>query len=254
MTTPFHPGELEAQRREGVQALAARVGRMITGALDDETAQFLSVAPLVVVGHRDGRSRLWADLARGARAVDPGTVAVDAPFQATGEVGLVAIDFASRSRVRVNGVASPRPGGFLLEVKESYGNCPKYIHPRVPAGPATPVASPGDLIAAADTFFMASGHPSGHADVSHRGGPPGFVRRPRPGLLAWDDFPGNRMFNTLGNLLVDPRAGLLFIEFDGTRTLRLTGRARTIWDPPRRIEFEIDEAVEDPRGNPTRWI
>jgi predicted pyridoxine 5'-phosphate oxidase superfamily flavin-nucleotide-binding protein len=179
-------------------------------------------------------------------------VEVEAPLSATGEVGLLAIHFASRSRVRVNGVATPRPGGFRLEVKEAYGNCPKYIHSRVPVGPSIPSRRAGDLVGTADTFFVASANPAGHADVSHRGGPPGFVRVLRPGLLTWDDFPGNRMFQTTGNLLVDPRAGLLFVEFEGTRTLRLTGRARAIWEPTRRIEFEIEEALEDPRGTPTR--
>jgi predicted pyridoxine 5'-phosphate oxidase superfamily flavin-nucleotide-binding protein len=253
MSSPFHRGELEAQRHEGVEPQAARVGRMIAPEVDGETALFLPAAPMIVVGHRDARGRLWADLATAARALDLTTVDVDAPFAPTGEVGLLAIDFSSRSRVRVNGVASTRPGGFRIAVKESYGNCPKYIHPRVPAGPATPSKADGDLIAKADTFFIASANPEGHADVSHRGGPPGFVKVERPGVLTWDDFPGNRMFNTTGNLIVDPRAGLLFVEFDGTRTLRLTGRARAIWEPRKRIEFEIDEAVEVPRGNPTRW-
>ena len=58
-------------------------------------------------------------------------------------------------------------------------------------------------IGAADTFFIASAHPEGGADASHRGGRPGFVRVTGQRSLAFPDYPGNNMFNTLGNLTAD---------------------------------------------------
>src|SRR6185503_17409934 len=78
----------------------------------------------------------------------------------------------------------------------------------------------------ADTFFVASRGPDGGLDVSHRGGAPGFVESMRDGALRIPDYPGNSMFNTFGNLLRDPRAGLLFADFEHGHVLRLTGRAR----------------------------
>ena len=85
------------------------------------------------------------------------------------------------------------------------------------------------LIAAADTFFVASrSRPEvgsgGGLDMSHRGGRPGFVGV-HGDTLAIPDFRGNRFFNTLGNLLGDPRAGLLFVDFASGDLLQLQGRA-----------------------------
>ena len=64
-----------------------------------------------------------------------------------------------------------------------------------------------NLILKADTFFIATVPGGRAADVSHRGGYPGFVRVPDGRRLSWDDYPGNAMFNTLGNLRLDPEAG-----------------------------------------------
>jgi hypothetical protein len=78
------------------------------------------------------------------------------------------------------------------------------------------------MMAAADTFFIASANPGGNLDASHRGGQPGFVRR-RGEQLWIPDYRGNSMFNTLGNLAVNPAAGLLFIDFAAGESLQLTG-------------------------------
>ena len=95
------------------------------------------------------------------------------------------------------------------------------------------------FIAGADTFFIASRaaqldqEDSSHGlDVSHRGGRPGFVRVVSPNELCFPDFSGNLLFNTLGNLQVDARAGLLFIDFQSGRMLHIIGRARIGWDVP----------------------
>jgi uncharacterized protein len=96
-----------------------------------------------------------------------------------------------------------------------------------------------DFIAEADTFFIASrsaqldrDEPSQGLDVSHRGGLPGFVQVVSPTELCFPDFSGNLLFNTLGNLEVDARAGLLFIDFQTGRMLHIIGRARICWDVP----------------------
>ena len=84
-----------------------------------------------------------------------------------------------------------------------------------------------DLIESADTFFVASRSRAelgadGGLDMSHRGGRPGFVGV-QGDTLAIPDFRGNRFFNTLGNLLGDPRAGLLFVDFTTGELLQLQG-------------------------------
>ena len=100
------------------------------------------------------------------------------------------------------------------------------------------------FIAEADTFFIASR--SAHLDqedssqgldVSHRGGRPGFVRVISPNELCFPDYSGNLLFNTLGNLEADARAGLVFIDFRSGRTLYIIGRARIRWDVPESMRF-----------------
>ena len=93
------------------------------------------------------------------------------------------------------------------------------------------VLSPADagLIRAADTFFLGTTNPGHGSDTSHRGGPPGFVRVDGD-RLWWPDYPGNNLFNSFGNLAVDPESSLLFFDFDTGRTLQLSGTAEVDWD------------------------
>jgi hypothetical protein len=80
--------------------------------------------------------------------------------------------------------------------------------------------------------------------------------------LVWPDYSGNTMFQTLGNISVNPQAGLLFIDFVTRRTLQLTGRARIIWElehdaefpgVERLVEFDVDEVVEIAGAHPLEW-
>jgi hypothetical protein len=130
------------------------------------------------------------------------------------------------------------------------------------------------MIASADTFFIASTSPGAGladstfadgVDVSHRGGKPGFVHvgddRGRTTLTS-PDFLGNFMFNTLGNLALEPRAGILFVDFATGDLLSLTGEGRVIWDGPelaafkgaeRLLQFHVDHGVLVPGALPVRW-
>lgn len=108
-------------------------------------------------------------------------------------------------------------------------------------------------IAEADTFFVASYHKAGGADASHRGGNPGFIRVSDDKTLVWPDHPGNRMYQTLGNLTCNPSCGLLFVDFDRGSTLQLTGEGRVRWEreeleaypgAERLVEFRIEQAIE----------
>ena len=85
-----------------------------------------------------------------------------------------------------------------------------------------------DLISRADTFFLGTTDPGRGADASHRGGAPGFVRVDDAGLW-WPDHRGNNMFNSLGNLEVNPEAALLFLDLTSGRTLHLSGRGEVEW-------------------------
>lgn len=166
------------------------------------------------------------------------------------EIGLLGLDLSNRRRNRANGTIIARDGdGITVRVRESYGNCPKYIQRRV----AEPIeARPGRTdplshldgparaaIAAADTLFVASRAREGldgGVDISHRGGRPGFVRV-EGDTLTVPDFSGNRYYNTLGNLLGDGRAALLIPDFANGDLLVLQGMVTIDWSGRDSAEF-----------------
>lgn len=130
--------------------------------------------------------------------------------------------------MRINGeVMRATDSHFEMEAREVYTNCPKYIQARSTRATVEPTAPESaaersaslsseqrEFIARSDTFFIATTHPEKGTDASHRGGAPGFVRVKGVRRLVWPDYSGNTMFNTLGNIAVDPRAGLLLINFE----------------------------------------
>jgi predicted pyridoxine 5'-phosphate oxidase superfamily flavin-nucleotide-binding protein len=260
---PFHEGELEAQRRAGETAAAARNGKAIGDEIMSGALKFVAQQRLAAVATIDPGGEVWASLLLGEPGfvsppdrrhvdVDLAKVAVDAGdpvwsnLRGDPRVGMLLIEFETRRRLRINGRAAwARPGLLRLTVEEAYPNCPQYIrrrHPRT-AAPGTeslPVAGgqtgialrPDHVrwIASADTLFVASAHPTRGADVSHRGGGPGFVSVVDDRTLRIPDYAGNGMFNTLGNLTLDPRAGIVLPEFEAGRTLQLVGRAVIRWE------------------------
>jgi uncharacterized protein len=256
-TTGFHDGELAVQRQAGVLGAAARLEGMLGEAdLDGGLGRFLAGRSFAVLAGRDGQGRPWTSPLTGpagflsghgttldiAAAPGPGDPLAGLP--AGQPVGLIAIDFETRRRMRVNGTLVAAGAGRLqLAVEQVYGNCPQYIRRRT-----TSSSSPADgqgaaaqvdsrlsdeqvgLVVAAETFFLGTAHPARGTDASHRGGPVGFVRV-EDGGLWWPDYPGNNMFNSLGNLTADPAASLLFLDFSTGHTLHLSGRAVTEWVP-----------------------
>ncbi|HEV2635332.1 MAG TPA: pyridoxamine 5'-phosphate oxidase family protein [Actinocrinis sp.] len=204
------------------------------------------------------------------------------------ESGLIAIEPWSRKRMRANGWIRRSGDHLVMHTDQVYANCPKYIQTRTiveggdegerePEGAGGSAASAGtaaavtstelsaqqrDLISRADTFFIATRAPGLGVDVSHRGGNPGFVTVAGTTRVTWPEYVGNSMYMTLGNLELDPRSGLLFVDWQTGRTLHLTGRAVTDWDPrraaavpgaQRMVDFGLDRVVEVPDGMPLRW-
>lgn len=259
----YHEGELAMQHRAGVEELARRVGRIIEPDIPPQAAAFLAAQHFVITASVDSAGAVTASIIAGT----PGFAAASHPTEATiecaaggpppphvqrvlqdvdatGWIGLLAIDLVTRRRMRLNGVAERRGNAIRVWAREVYSNCPQYIVPREFDGNVRVEASETDTgepqrwIAEADTFFLATFHPGRGADASHRGGPPGFVRVDSSRLI-WPDYPGNNMFNSLGNLLVNPRCGLLFIDFALRRALQLHGTATVTGDETRHVVFEL---------------
>jgi predicted pyridoxine 5'-phosphate oxidase superfamily flavin-nucleotide-binding protein len=288
--SPFHAGEIEAQTRAGT---ASPRGAGIRDFMPDQHREFFALLPFVLVGAADENGSPAATLLTGSpgfiTSPDPRTLviaaapAADDPFaddlRAGRQVGLLGIDLATRRRNRANGRITERNGETLtVAVEQSFGNCAQYIQARdvehVARG-ADHLAQPLDRlddnareqIAGADTFFVATSSGAragglGGIDISHRGGRPGFVRIDGD-TLTIPDFKGNRFFNTFGNLLLEPRAALLFVDFASGDLLHLQGRAEILWDAGdelRRLagaerlwRFHVARGWRRPGAVPLQW-
>ena len=283
--SPFHPGELEAQRLAGGGA----PGSGIRDFMVEQHRRFFEMLPFVVVATLDDGAPVATLLAGEpgfVRAPDPHTLRIAAApattdpaaaaFRAGAPAGLLGIDLATRRRNRANGFfAEADAGGLVLDVRQSFGNCPQYIHLREVRRGQAHAAPPETLprldagaratIAAADTFFVASAarteEARGGVDVSHRGGPAGFVLV-EGDVLTIPDYSGNRYFNTLGNLVANPRASLLFVDFEGGDLLRVQGTTEIVWDgaeveelpgAERLWRVRIERAVRLGGALPLRW-
>ena len=252
---PFHADEQAAQALAGY-----RMGRApIRPLLPEQHREFFGLLPYLFIATPDAQGWPMASVLTGApgfiASPDPMTLRIDAlpregdpaapGFAAGSDIGLLGIDLSTRRRNRANGRIVTRGEGLTVHIAQSFGNCPQYIQTRKvvgrdrKAGPVETLAgldeAARDLIESAETFFVASrGRAAlgaeGGFDISHRGGRPGFVGV-HGDTLVIPDFRGNRFFNTLGNLLGDPRAGLLFVNFGTGDVLQLQGTVTIDWHP-----------------------
>ncbi len=292
-TSPFHAGERAIQTRVGVAERADTLGRrVIRDHLTQQHREFFADLPFVFLGAIDERGRPWAApvFGRPGFVTSPtarrlllhtsllaGDPLTDALRPGT-NVGLLGIDYATRRRNRVSARIRADSTPLELDVVQTFGNCPQYIQaraatvlplidePRVEhrAESITALSNRDrELISGADNFMIASHHagaadtPSAGADVSHRGGAPGFVHIKDAGTLEFPDYPGNNYFNTLGNIASDGRAGLTFIDFAHGDLLYLSGDAEIIWntapDIARLVRLHLRAGTRLEQAVPLRW-
>lgn len=276
-SSPWHRGERAIHERMGNAAQMESFGRrVIRDHMPDQHRQFYNQLPFMVLGAVDAQGRPWATLLEGQpgfmHSPEPRQLEIAAlpgegdPLRAAlvdgAAVGMLGIELHTRRRNRLNGRIQRQESGFSVQVGHSFGNCPQYIQKRGFKFERMPGASYGGqvesmtalddaalaTIAAADTFFVASQFPGDAeqpepaVDVSHRGGKPGFVKVVGD-LLHIPDFAGNMHFNTFGNLLVNPRAGLVFVDFSSGDLLQLSGTAELIFDGPEIAAFQGAERL-----------
>jgi predicted pyridoxine 5'-phosphate oxidase superfamily flavin-nucleotide-binding protein len=264
LTPTFHAGERALQTLAGSQARLSEAGpRVVRDHMPDQHREFFGLLPFLLAGSVDPAGQPWASVLTGPAGfvhspheevlrVDALPAAGDplhAALHAGAPLGLLGIQPHTRRRNRMNGtVASVDAQGFTVHVGQSFGNCPKYIVtreasfvPRAAQPLVETLASVDDAarraLLAADTFFIASAHPQARTaadrafgvDVSHRGGPRGFLRLAGDTLLV-PDYVGNAFFNTLGNLQLEPRCGVLLVDYARGDTLQLAARAELVWE------------------------
>jgi len=298
-TSPFHPGEIAVQKKLGVDERMSVIGaKFIRDHMPDEHRDFYEQLPFIVLGTQDPTGQPWATIVAG----NPGFVespderkliisshlpTADPALMVLSKgapVGGLGIELATRRRNRFTArVDTLSKNSISLSVDQSFGNCPQYIQTRTltetrdptsphPESPVRFTSLEGDvrrLIEQADTFFVASATqpnasttPDHGVDVSHRGGAAGFVKIENDRVLTIPDYAGNNFFNTLGNLLVNPKAGLLFPDFDTGALVHLAGTVKIIWSG-REVEqlpgagrawrFTLDHGLVRPDALPMRF-
>lgn len=292
--SPFHRGEKAVQKRLGVRDIEDWARKVVRDYLPEQHRHFYTGQPFLVVSARDGTGRPWVTLLEGAESFvtspDPQHLVIEAKpvpgdalehsFKVGVDVGILGIELTTRRRNRVNGrVVGNVPDAIMFRADQTFGNCPQYIREREwrrvdgePSGKARRdnalAASQRAWIKSADTFFIASGYrgegdsPAFGMDASHRGGDRGFVEVMGNRRLRFPDYAGNNHYNTIGNLILDPRAGYLFIDFETGSLLQLTGTASIDWDSEqlnnfpgarRLVTLDIEQIVELPSAVRLRW-
>ncbi|MFJ4068880.1 pyridoxamine 5'-phosphate oxidase family protein [Pseudomonas sp. NPDC089996] len=291
-TSPWHAGEKRLQEHVGVSERMDVFGqKVVRDHMPDQHRAFYQQLPFIVAATVDRGGKPWATLLEGPEGFvsspDPRQLLIDTHpasddpatqgLAAGGAIGLLGIELHTRRRNRINGlIAQATDGQLAVQVEQAFGNCPQYIqlreytrvdepaHGRIDAQELD--ATSAAMIEKADTLFVASyiDHGDGQrsVDVSHRGGRPGFVKV-EGNRLTIPDYAGNLHFNTLGNLLENPRAGLLFVDFSSGDVLQVTGRTEVVLDSPLINAFEgaerlwtldIEHVVVRPAAVSLRWV
>ena len=304
--SPWHEGEHNLQSLTGMREAMEKRGRVVLrDHMPEQHRAFFGERQQLFLSALDATGQPWATVLEGdvgfitspsphmltvAAMLPPGDPAGEA-IRDGAPVGALGIEFETRRRNRLNGIIRKKTDDdrFQIEVVQSFGNCPKYIHARRPVDAKTSAAATGAksprratllspidiaLIERADTFFIASrsmapslsmapgSSGSEGLDMSHRGGPTGFVKVDGARRLLFPDYRGNFFFNTLGNLFVEPRCGLLFIDFATGMTLQIAGRgtgvlspdARNVWaGAERAVAIDIDCVVATEHRSRFDW-
>ncbi|OPA88003.1 FAD-binding oxidoreductase [Pseudomonas fluorescens] len=271
--SPWHEGELALQRTVGAVDMMAGVGQrqMARDWMPDQHREFYGQLPFVVLGSVDRQGDVWATLRSGPpgfmHSPTPHTLRItlapqpqDPAQEGLGEgdaIGMLGIELHTRRRNRMNGIVRRQlKQGVEIEVTQAYGNCPRYINLRqyrvVDEPPGAAIELPANdplirrLVTTADSFYVATyviRDGQTQVDASHRGGLSGFVRMEADGSLTIPDFSGNLFFNTLGNIVLNPRAGLTFVDFGSGDLLQMSGSAQVLLDDPEIAAFQGAERL-----------
>ncbi len=258
----WHKGEKELHRLLDVEQLMLKRGAaMIRDAMPEQHRIFFANLQFVVLSAVDAGGQPWPFMRVGppgfinspsdtvltinatALAGEP----ADLQLGPGDKIGVLGIELETRRRNRMNGTLSAGDAKRMtIDVDQSFGNCPRYINKREPAELCDTKAfteldsrlSAEDIahIRSSDIFFIASRAPvtsddrRAGVDVNHRGGKAGFVKVLHDQTIIFPDYDGNKFFNTLGNILLDDRVGLVFPDFEKGHLLSVAGRAELVID------------------------
>lgn len=288
---PYHPGEVHFQKIMGSDERLHIIGKKIlrTHVIEQHRLFFESL-PYAFISVLDDKSRPWSFMLEGApgfiQVVEPNILriqhALDFPvpklaIDTNDFFALVGLDYGTRRRNLLNGYIAARTDQYIdVQVKQSFGNCPKYIQTRhYSPSKKTTISKRSEriskftsftneaqeIISKSDTFYIASAHPQPHKrvqnqgiDINHRGGKPGFVELTNSNQLSFQNYPGNNMFYSFGNIELNPRTGLLFINFELGDLYHLTGTSVIEKKGKEfRVIFELDQGYVEKQAFQSSW-
>jgi len=256
----FHKGELDVQKKTGEELIANSVGRIITDTIPPGAFSFIEEQSMAIISSTDLVGNVWVSPLFGnagfTSVLNQNSVSFNKKniyssktdifyknIEKVNEVGTLFIELSTRRRFRINGKAKVNNNAIELTIQEAYSNCPKYIQQRIVSVPKDLQSQKTiteeeiklnlltkDWISKADTFFIGSKSNSNKLDASHRGGNSGFVEILDESTLKIPDYKGNSLYNTLGNIHQNSKAGILFIDFEKGSILQLTGKSAVLFD------------------------
>ena len=297
ISSPYHAGEKAIHKRLGITEKQEEIGkRVFRDYMPDQHREFFSQLPYFIVGSADEDGWPWASIIFGvpgfistpddkhikvAAQIDE-TDPLYANIKLNAPMSFLGIEMHTRRRNRANvSIEEIASDGFTARIDQSFGNCPKYINHRSPDFTRTPTPSTTSVrkfttidmavqqtIENADFFFVASQiETQGNrtiegVDVNHRGGKPGFIQI-SGNTLTIPDYFGNSIFNTLGNFMINPKAGLIFHNPQNASLLQMVGTTEIIWDDDpilkhfegaeRAWRFTLDHGIERLQSVPMLW-
>ncbi len=272
----YHQGELHLQALSGVKKQADKLARMmVRDYLDEQQQHFYSSLNSLYVASIDKNNKPWASIMTGPRGfisvLNEKRIMINSTplmgdvlnenIKHNRQLGFLGLEHHTRRRNRLAGeLIGEGHSSLTVNVKQAFGNCPKYIQARESILIAKENshysfetftrlnAESKALLSEADTFFISSYYPYDEkraADISHRGGRPGFIKIENDQCFVFDDYSGNNFYMTLGNLNVHPYAGLLFINYKTADVWQFQCEVEIIETPEkeckRQLKLHIDE-------------
>ena len=249
MSTPlvYHAGQIAVQEEARTRTVADRLAGWV-----GPVAEFSAGADMFLLATTDDDGALRFTVLSGPpgfvepagrptlRLPVPPAIVLAGPEPTP--CGGLAINLGVWRRARVNGVLAPDgPAACTLDATETFTLCRKYMAPSLGIGEALhigplsreplPLDDPwlAEVLAAAETTFLASVSPDGRPDVAHRGGPPGFITLDAAARrLSWPEYIGDGVFKSAGNVRTTGAFTLLVVDIDSGDGVELIGRGNYV--------------------------
>lgn len=256
----YHEGQRSIQEEAKTTHVAEKLAHWV-----GPVAQFAHDADLILLAALDEGQTLRFSVLSGA---PPLVEVVDGPDVRLrlaadlsdrlphGRCGGLAISLALARRARLNGIMARRGGTNELTTSETFTLCRKYMAPSLPLEEARQLGPESrrrialndpwltDLVARAETSFLASISPDGGPDVAHRGGPSGFLTlNPATGVLSWPEYVGDGIFKSAGNVRATGTFTLLVPDSQSGDGVELVGVGRYTNTRPER-KLRLDPLVQ----------